>query len=318
MRSRFSAQIAGVNASCKTIPKPVPSSFFSSSGISRGSRSRCFITRLRATPYRNAPSAPRVASYFFGSRIKVMNTSCTISSAAQVFPVMRSAKRYMAAWCRRYRSVNASSSPLAARRNRTSSLFCSAILISPGKTFCPVLSITSRHRIKKFPLGAVLLAIKLGSSWFHNRLDVVRGSHVSGKNQKLPQKPQKKKGRSSAPMASQMPFIKAGLFFRRLEHSCRNPRDEAAGDQAFAVCAQVISEAGNYVAFSSCERLQPSARYFFRGLGLSNEFLLSSHDMKFRLRRARAERANANSVRLHPFSKSFREEQVKSFRCRVG
>src|SRR5260370_5446159 len=30
-----------------------------------------------------------------------------------------------------------------------------SILISPGKTFCPVLSITSRHRIKKFPLGAV-------------------------------------------------------------------------------------------------------------------------------------------------------------------
>src|SRR5258708_17581581 len=28
MRSRFSAHIAGVEASCKTIPKPVPSSFF--------------------------------------------------------------------------------------------------------------------------------------------------------------------------------------------------------------------------------------------------------------------------------------------------
>src|SRR5437867_807582 len=110
----------------------------------------------------------------------------------------------------------------------------------------------------------------------------------------------------------------AWLFFRRLEHSCGNPRDEAARNQAFAVCAQIISKPGNHVAFSSRERLQPGACYFFRGLGLSNEFLLSSHDMKFRLRRAWAERANANSVRPHLLSKSFREEQVKSFRGRVS
>src|SRR5260370_33856198 len=92
-----------------------------------------------------------------------------------------------------------SPSPWPARRNRTSSLSCSAILISPGKTFCPVLSITSRHRIKKFPLGAVLSAIKLGSSSFHHRLDVVLRSHVSAKNQKLPQKPQKTKRKVFCP-----------------------------------------------------------------------------------------------------------------------
>jgi hypothetical protein len=61
----------------------------------------------------------------------------------------------MAAWYRRYRSVNASSSPLAARRNRTSSLSWSAILISPDKTFCPVLNINSRRAVKKFPYELV-------------------------------------------------------------------------------------------------------------------------------------------------------------------
>ncbi len=85
-------------------------------------------------------------------------------------------------------------------------------------------------------------------------------------------------------MTPQIPFGKAWLFFLRLEHSCGNPRDEATRDQAFAVCAQVISEPGNHIAFSSRERLQPGACYFFRGFGLSNEFILSSHDMKFRLR----------------------------------
>jgi hypothetical protein len=40
---------------------------------------------------------------------------------------------------------------LAARRNRTSSLTCSAILISPDKTFCPLASIDSRWAAKKFP-----------------------------------------------------------------------------------------------------------------------------------------------------------------------
>src|SRR5260370_31433342 len=103
-----------------------------------------------------------------------------------------------------------------------------------------------------------------------------------------------------------------------MKQSCCRPDELVAEDNAFAVGDQVISEAGNYVVFSSCERLQPGARYFFRGLGLSNEFLLSSHDMKFRLRRARAERANANPVRPHFFSKPFREEQVKSFCCRVS
>jgi len=44
---------------------------------------------------------------------------------------------------------------LAARRNRTSSLTCSAILISPDKTFCPLASIDSRRWAKKFPFGGV-------------------------------------------------------------------------------------------------------------------------------------------------------------------
>jgi hypothetical protein len=57
----------------------------------------------------------------------------------------------MAAWCRRYRRVKASSSPRAARRNRTSSLSGSAILISPDKTFCALSCINSRRALKKFP-----------------------------------------------------------------------------------------------------------------------------------------------------------------------
>src|SRR5216684_989607 len=51
--------------------------------------------------------------------------------------------------------VKASSLPLAARRNRTSSLSCSAILISPDKTFCPLSCITSRRAVKKFPFQGV-------------------------------------------------------------------------------------------------------------------------------------------------------------------
>jgi len=46
---------------------------------------------------------------------------------------------------------------LAARRNRTSSLSCSAILISPDKTFCPLSNINSRRGVEKFPFeGATL------------------------------------------------------------------------------------------------------------------------------------------------------------------
>src|SRR5260370_32347345 len=48
LRSRFSAHVAGVDVSCKTICAPVPFPFFSSSDTSRGKRSRGFITRFGA------------------------------------------------------------------------------------------------------------------------------------------------------------------------------------------------------------------------------------------------------------------------------
>src|SRR6266852_5504175 len=168
-----------------------------------------------------------------------MKTSCTISSAAHELPVMRSAKRHIAAWCRRYRRAKASSSPLAARRNKTSSLSSSAIPISPEMAFCAVLSMNSLHEPKKFPpdpngrrLSLEVFDFTIG--WTH-----FSSSCVSAK--------------------------KGALLAFGLEHAGGDAGYETARDQAFAMRAEIIPEAGNHVAFFRREGFQSGARNFFRG-----------------------------------------------------
>src|SRR2546425_1071661 len=61
----------------------------------------CHPQNPAPTRKRTARGAPGWVSFFLGPRIKLINTSCKFSAAAQLFPVIRRAKRYMAAWCRR-------------------------------------------------------------------------------------------------------------------------------------------------------------------------------------------------------------------------
>src|SRR6266581_1451153 len=93
-----------------------------------------------------------------------------------------------------------------------------------------------------------------------------------------------------------------------LEHAGRGSGDEAAGDQALAMRAEIVSEAGDDVAFSSGKSFQPGLRDFFRGLGLADEFLLAGNSVKFGFRRAGAERANADAVGFHFFGEALGEE----------
>src|SRR5260370_10131155 len=202
-----------------------------------------------------------------------MNTSCTISSAAQVLPVMRKANRYIAAWCRRYRSVKASSSPLAARRNRTSSLSCSAILISPDKTFCPLASIISRPGLEKFPrFGAWIERMKtLFSQQVRRKGRLLGVESVFGVATHC-----------NLDLGLSLAGERSLLLLRRLEHACGNSADEAPRDEAFAVRAEIISEAGNDVAFAGGQGFQPGADDFFGGLGLPLESLLAGDGVEFR------------------------------------
>src|SRR5580704_13575287 len=93
--------------------------------------------------------------------------------------------------------------------------------------------------------------------------------------------------------------------FCGLEHAGGNFGDESAWDESLAVCAEVIPEAGNDVAFARSKGLQAGAGNFLRGLALSLEFFLARHDVEFGFGGTRAERADANPVRLHFFSKAF-------------
>src|SRR5713101_1423997 len=202
-------------------------------------------------------------------------------------------------------SVNASSSPLAARRNRTSSLSCSAILISPDKTFCSLSSVNSLGGLEKFPfarIGAVL-----ESRCFHNRLDVDEGFRVSKKA-----------------MCERVNYrvrsVKVGakpLFFG-LEHACGNFGDEATRHKAFTVSAEIVSEARDDVTLAGSQSFQARMRDFFGGFGVVFEFFLTGNSVEFRLRRAWTKSAYPDSVRFHLFGKPFREKQVKSFRGSVS
>ncbi len=109
-----------------------------------------------------------------------------------------------------------------------------------------------------------------------------------------------------------------GLGLPGLKHAGGDFGDEAAGDQAFAVSAKIVSKAGDDVTFSSRERLQPRARDFFCGFHAALEFLLAGNGVEFRFRRAGAKGAHANSVRLHLFGKAFGEKQIERFRGGVG
>jgi len=71
------------------------------------------------------------------------------------------------------------------------------------------------------------------------------------------------------------------LFFFGLEHTGGDSGDEAAGDEAFTVGAEIISEAGNDVALARREGFQTGVRYFFSGLRFANKLILSRDDVKF-------------------------------------
>src|SRR5260370_12399159 len=95
------------------------------------------------------------------------------------------------------------------------------------------------------------------------------------------------------------------LFFR-FEHAGGDFGDETAGDEAFALSAEGVSEARDDVAFSGGQGFQTGVRYFFSGLGIPFEFFLAGHSVEFRLGRAWAKRANANPAGIHFFTAAFR------------
>ena len=108
------------------------------------------------------------------------------------------------------------------------------------------------------------------------------------------------------------------LFFVRPEHSCGNPGYEAAGDEAFAVSAEIIFEAGDDVTLARSQRFQSRLRDFFCALGIALEFFLAGDNMKFRFGRAWAKSAYANSMWFHFFGESFGEKEIEGFSRRVG
>jgi len=89
------------------------------------------------------------------------------------------------------------------------------------------------------------------------------------------------------------------VFLFRLEHAGGGARNQATGNQPFAVRAQIIPEPGDDVAFSGGESPQPGSRDLLRGLRSMNKFLLPRDGMKLGLGRAGAKCANADAVRLH-------------------
>src|SRR5207253_10516185 len=68
------------------------------------------------------------------------------------------------------------------------------------------------------------------------------------------------------------------VFFFRLEHAGGGARNQATGNQPFAVRAQIIPEPGDDVAFSGGESPQPGSRDLLRGLRSMNKFLLPRLD----------------------------------------
>ena len=78
---------------------------------------------------------------------------------------------------------------------------------------------------------------------FNNKLDVGEGSRVSRKHLLI-------MGGCHLHSRSLAPGGRGSLFLLGLEHSAGNSGDEAAGDEAFAVGAEIVSEAGDDVTFA--------------------------------------------------------------------
>src|ERR1700676_4013333 len=95
----------------------------------------------------------------------------------------------------------------------------------------------------------------------------------------------------------------------RLEHIAGDSGDQAAGDEAFAVGAEIVAEAGNDVAFAGGESLESVVGDFFGGFGAAFEFFLARDSVKFGFGGAGAESADADSVGLHFFGEALSEER---------
>src|SRR5256884_7708598 len=103
------------------------------------------------------------------------------------------------------------------------------------------------------------------------------------------------------------------VFLFRLEHAGGGARNQATGNQPFAVRAQIIPEPGDDVAFSGGESPQPGSRDLLRGLRSMNKFLLPRDGMKLGLGRAGAKCANADAVRLHFLGHPSANKRSKAF-----
>src|SRR5690348_5897861 len=67
-----------------------------------------------------------------------------------------------------------------------------------------------------------------------------------------------------------------------LEHASRDLGHKTAGDEAFAMGTEIISEAGNNITLSGSQSLQSGARNLFSGFGPASEFFLAGNDVKLR------------------------------------
>src|SRR5215469_1597963 len=95
--------------------------------------------------------------------------------------------------------------------------------------------------------------------------------------------------------------VACDLFFFWLEHAGRRARNKATWHQPFAVRAKIIREPGDDIAFPVGQSPQPGSRDLLRALRTVNKFLLPCDGVKLGFRRAGAEGANADAVRLHFF-----------------
>ena len=91
------------------------------------------------------------------------------------------------------------------------------------------------------------------------------------------------------------------LFLLRFEHAACDFGDEAAGNEALAMSAEVVPEAGDDVALPGRQSFQSGVGDFFRGLRVAYEFFLAGNGVEFGFRRAWAQGADADSVGLHLF-----------------
>ena len=105
----------------------------------------------------------------------------------------------------------------------------------------------------------------------------------------------------------------------RTKHLCGDASDKAAGNEALALRAQVIAKAGDDVAFAGSESAEAGFGHFFCGFAAAAGVgRVAGEVMKFRLGSSRAKGANANTVWLHLFGKTFGQEEIKGFGCRVS